>query len=974
MLWLRTLGAVHLVGDHGKVLEGAASQRRLLALLSTLAVAGEAGLTRERLLRLLWSAGETERARHALTQSLYHARRVLSCDDLFLLGGEIRLNFARISADVHEIDLSLRDDDFSRAARVYGGRFLEDFSLPGSGEFDDWAETQRARISAQMTKVFDHLASGAEARGDLATVVEWRKKQFAIEPLNSGVAVALITAMADAGDRIGALQQARLHETMLKEELGTHPEPQLRALIERLRSDPPPASNDDEASQDADRVAQTAAASRRRRALTFRDFGIAAAAVGIVAIALMSIFSQRRLSATSPDTRQKLVVAPFRVSGADASLGYLREGLVELLSLRLGDVSAARAVDAGAALSGWRSTNLPDDPHEATRTRAVALARRFDAQRVVVGSVVGNAKHLVINASLVEANTDSIAAGATVEGPSDSLTTLVNRLASKLIAASAGENDRFTDQTTPSPEALRAFLEGQSAYRRGDYAGALPFYERALGLDSTFALAALHLALASDQINDAEQHDRALALAWAYRGDLSTRDRLHLIAFAGPRYPMPSTESEQLEAWERAVSRAPDRADVWYELGERLFHHGALLGLRDNLERAGAAFRRALELDPTFLPARRLLVLSAARSHDTATLAQVASREVLDDSLGDLAPALRWRVALARGDERALRAMRRSLASLDDANLRVIGMTTLFDGEGVEDGARAIELRLGRGSARDPVDVVMAAHSLALNEGRPATALALTQNLQTLEAGSRAYLRLRVLDGLYGDGDTTAAATAVRSLAEYADAPAASSRDARALQLADMCIIEQWRVWHGMMQGATPVIATLRSSPLPRVVVPLSPNQVACGDILDAMVSVLTQQPDAFRAVVRLDSLMLGGPAVSDAGTYAHIVVARLYERLGEPRRALEAIRNRTYMVGWPRYLATARRQEGRLAALLGDREGAVNSYGRYLALRSRAETATREQDDLVRNSLANVRATMRPTATKSGIVQIPAP
>ena len=96
-------------------------------------------------------------------------------------------------------------------------------------------------------------------------------------------------------------------------------------------------------------------------------------------------------------------------------------------------------------------------------------------------------------------------------------------------------------------------------------------YERALARDSSFALAAMHLALAADQLNDAEQHDRALAIAWAHRLDLNERDLTHLVAFAGPRYPAPSLESEQIAAWERAVIASPDRADVWYELGERLF-------------------------------------------------------------------------------------------------------------------------------------------------------------------------------------------------------------------------------------------------------------------------------------------------------------------------------------------------------------------------------------------------------------------
>ena len=66
------------------------------------------------------------------------------------------------------------------------------------------------------------------------------------------------------------------------------------------------------------------------------------------------------------------------------------------------------------------------------------------------------------------------------------------------------------------------------------------------------------------------------ALAWANRADLNARDAAHLIAFAGPRYPEPSLESEQVAAWERALASAPDRADVWYELGERLFRAGGV--------------------------------------------------------------------------------------------------------------------------------------------------------------------------------------------------------------------------------------------------------------------------------------------------------------------------------------------------------------------------------------------------------------
>ncbi|HEY6830200.1 MAG TPA: hypothetical protein VI259_25280, partial [Gemmatimonadaceae bacterium] len=75
-LRLHTFGRVHLTRN-GEVLSGAAGQRRLLAILSILAAAGERGVTRDKLLSLLWADGDAEKSRHALTQSLYHIRKVL---------------------------------------------------------------------------------------------------------------------------------------------------------------------------------------------------------------------------------------------------------------------------------------------------------------------------------------------------------------------------------------------------------------------------------------------------------------------------------------------------------------------------------------------------------------------------------------------------------------------------------------------------------------------------------------------------------------------------------------------------------------------------------------------------------------------------------------------------------------------------------------------------------------------------------
>ena len=117
------------------------------------------------------------------------------------------------------------------------------------------------------------------------------------------------------------------------------------------------------------------------------------------------------------------------------------------------------------------------------------------------------------------------------------------------------------------------------------------------------------------------------------------------------------------------------------------------------------------------------------------------------------------------------------------------------------------------------------------------------------------------------------------------------------------------------------------------------------------------QQRDALRRVMRLVSWMRSGPAVSDAGTLARLAVARLYARLGEPARALAAIRRRAYMAGWPRYLVTAQREEGRLAGATGDRIGAMAAYRFYLAARTEPEGTLAAEIASVRTALARLAA-----------------
>ena len=235
MLRLRTLGAVYLALDDGVPLGGAASQKRALALLSLLAASGDAGLSRDRLVALLWPDANEERARHSLTQLLYAARRAVNVDDLFLAEGDIRLNPARIASDVGALDEAVARGDLEDAVALFQGPFLDGFYLSGTAPFEQWVEAQRARIGERVGDALEQLGNAAEAAGESRRVVEWRRKLAAMRPLDAHAAVLLMNALAAAGDRAGALQHAALHATMLREELGLDPDPVVEELAGKLR-------------------------------------------------------------------------------------------------------------------------------------------------------------------------------------------------------------------------------------------------------------------------------------------------------------------------------------------------------------------------------------------------------------------------------------------------------------------------------------------------------------------------------------------------------------------------------------------------------------------------------------------------------------------------------------------------------------------------------------------------------------------
>jgi serine/threonine-protein kinase len=660
-----------------------------------------------------------------------------------------------------------------------------------------------------------------------------------------------------------------------------------------------------------------------------------------------------------------VAVLPFRLGVTDSSLQFLGVGMVDLLATKLTGEGGPRAVNPGIVLSAWervggmRGSDLP-------MGEKLRLARSVGAGQLVLGSIVGTPRRIEMSAELLALPGAEVRATASARGSADAYGELVDSVAAELLSLRAGEGQQrlYLLKHIPIP-ALASYLAAQASYRRGRYSEALKEYERALDVDSTFAYAALGLVMASSTVRLAnETLERGLRLAWHVRGRLSARDRIYLTAQAGPGYPVVPTSAEQVEAWERAVQAMPDRAEAHFELGDRLFLFGGYLDLADARERAKKAFQRALSIDSSFVPPLQRLVELATLAGDTARAMRLQTLLLQTDSAAEGAAYVRWRVARARGDSAMLRALRSNFARLSDVSARNIYSAAQLDGAGLEDAELALRVLLDRATTSDEqAEFFAARYLLAMNQGRPrAAALDLLRSAGHRDYWTPMLQAQAVRDALFGAADTTAARQAVaeltKTIREITDPTPA---DGAVLYIA-LCATEQWRLAHrdtataraaiSRMRVLAPAIRPLRLGGTTTNIVGAEP---LCPAILEAMFAGAESQPSSGAALDRLDTLMTRGPAELDA-QIGNLVVARLRSERGESASALRALRRRPYTVLALFYLAESLREEGRLAALVGDREGAIRAYRHYLALRTRPEPALQPEVAEVRAALERLR------------------
>jgi tetratricopeptide (TPR) repeat protein len=418
--------------------------------------------------------------------------------------------------------------------------------------------------------------------------------------------------------------------------LHRHVSPELAAVILRAMAPAP----EDRFSNAGDMACELIEAGlvRKRRYWHRAAFVVAAAAA--VMVSLFALWTSRKAMALDNDL---IAVAPFDV--AAPSLALWKQGLVDVMSRSLDGAGALRSVPASIVIHRWQG--------RADAQSARALGRATGARLVLFGGLLAAGDSVRATVNLLDVKTGRTIAEIEQRDVADRIDRLSDSLAIAVLRELGRSRQIDMAHATSSPTvslaALKAYLQGEQFYRAARWDSAQKHFERALSVDTTFALA-YHRLAAVRRWRDARYVPDSITYALMRRPSRFPRG-------LGPRERLLATidslSAETYFAWRRAVRdakfadeeallhqlystirdglrRYPNDAELWFLLAEARSRYETDVVIGEVDDRTTLAlYDHAIALDSAFAPAY-LTPISLAAYLDGAASARRYIRAYLD--------------------------------------------------------------------------------------------------------------------------------------------------------------------------------------------------------------------------------------------------------------------------------------------------------------------------------------------------------
>jgi DNA-binding SARP family transcriptional activator/TolB-like protein len=602
---LVTLGRPTLRGAAGDEDASLAKRRRKLALLAVLAMARRP-VARDTLIELFWGEQDEARARHSLSNALSSLRRALGQQSITTRDADVALApDAPLDVDALEIGDAAEARDFARVVELYGGPFLDGVHVDDSPSFDQWLTRERRRLEAVFLQACNQqCASLARARRwpeCHALAARW----IEADPLSPDAALYILNATKAPGTRaalVQALDEFDQLRVRLARDYEVAPSPVVRDLETRIReqlatlvpvglteSVESPIPEPVQAETPTPSLAAPPSPSHPRRTL-WRVLGAlgAAAVIGVIAFRTVANRAERADESDVVANSRKPVIAVFEMErrGGDSTIAWLADGLPEMISGKLAQVSAVDVVQPARVRAVLVRSGSPSGEQLGAGT-ARDLARRVGATLAVRGTIARDGNTLVLDLTLHDVRSGKLVKSVVLTRR-DALA-LADEAAARILAAAnvTDQGAQLAELETSSVEAYQHYMKSQEAGRAGRVREALSELDAAVALDSGFITALRDRIGLAVGVNDTALTRRLRETLRRHADRATEFDRLDQDVldanYAGER--------ERSEALARALVRRYPRDPRGYQLLE-----GILAG-HGQVDEALRVAIHAVELD-----------------------------------------------------------------------------------------------------------------------------------------------------------------------------------------------------------------------------------------------------------------------------------------------------------------------------------------------------------------------------------------
>jgi serine/threonine protein kinase/tetratricopeptide (TPR) repeat protein len=265
---------------------------------------------------------------------------------------------------------------------------------------------------------------------------------------------------------------------------------------------------------------------------------IGVGAVAIIAVVLILMSTRNRESQTMVQNQpvfygDALAILSFENKTNDTTLNWMISGIPELISTGLSQSSIS--LISRSQIIASLDVPLMDPSIIPDRKKVSEAALNLGASKILSGSFYKSGNMLRIDARLEEIGTGRILLGEKVVGEdifllSDSLT---DKIAASLnIQEMFASNREVTSFVSSNKDAYKAYVNGLDKYNKGLFEESIDDFDKAISLDSTFALPYMRIGMVYIFENLQQQGAAYLQMAQKHADKLPLREKTLLDIFA----------------------------------------------------------------------------------------------------------------------------------------------------------------------------------------------------------------------------------------------------------------------------------------------------------------------------------------------------------------------------------------------------------------------------------------------------------